>query len=67
MTSSDALTSARTPMMAQTPISVPMPKIRLTQLIRLASASLGTSMAVASAPPAWSRDFSRWPEVTNLT
>ena len=36
-------------MMAQMPIRVPMPNTRLTQLIRLASASLGTSMPVAPA------------------
>ena len=39
-------------MMAHMPMTVPMPNTRLTQLIRLASASLGTSMAVASATAA---------------
>ena len=36
-------------MIAQTPISVPMPNTRLTQLTRLSSASLGTSMPAALA------------------
>ena len=36
-------------MIAQTPISVPMPNTRLTQLTRFSSASLGTSIPVAPA------------------
>jgi hypothetical protein len=52
MTSSDARTSASTPMIAQIPISVPMPNTRLTQLARLASANLGTSMLAAPATAA---------------
>ena len=45
--------------MAQTPISVPMPNTRLTQLTRLASASLGTSMpvALATAARSWGSSF----------
>ena len=36
-------------MIAHRPISDPMPKARLTQLIRFGSASLGTSMLAAAA------------------
>ena len=49
--------------MAQTPISVPRPNTRLTQLTRLASASLGTSMPAALATAVrsrGSRPLSRW-------
>ena len=59
MTSSDPAASPSTPRMAQTPISEPAPNTRLAQLIRLASASLGTSMpvALATAARSWGSSF----------
>ena len=48
-------------MIAQIPMSVPMPNTRLTQLIRFGSASLGTSMPAALAAAARSRGSRSFP------